>query len=232
MTRMKLLLFILLKALVAATSVSAQDNVELAEPEQQAMSDTVQHALEYNMSNQSSEWVNPDTANSGGVTPVRTFENAQGQPCREFVSTIIIGGQQQQGYGTACRQADGSWQIADDDSSIATVPPPAAATTIYVDRPPPRYYYYPPDFYYPYRIYLSFGSVYRGGYVYPGAYFLDGPVFRERHPLYVRERLFISPRDSARYGRFKRWWHHHPRGETKIHHEYGKRKKRHDWQRR
>lgn len=31
--------------------------------------------------------------------------------CREFTETINVGGQLQQGYGVACRQPDGSWQI-------------------------------------------------------------------------------------------------------------------------
>ena len=31
--------------------------------------------------------------------------------CREYTHTIYVGGRPQQGYGTACRQPDGSWQI-------------------------------------------------------------------------------------------------------------------------
>ena len=31
--------------------------------------------------------------------------------CREFTQTISIGGKIQQGYGTSCRQPDGSWKI-------------------------------------------------------------------------------------------------------------------------
>ena len=31
--------------------------------------------------------------------------------CREFQQTITIGGQPQRAYGTACRQADGTWRI-------------------------------------------------------------------------------------------------------------------------
>ncbi|SVA64445.1 uncharacterized protein METZ01_LOCUS117299, partial [marine metagenome] len=34
-----------------------------------------------------------------------------GSPCREFTTTVLIGGEEQQGYGTACRQSDGSWKI-------------------------------------------------------------------------------------------------------------------------
>lgn len=31
--------------------------------------------------------------------------------CREYSHTIYVGGRPQEGYGTACRQPDGSWQI-------------------------------------------------------------------------------------------------------------------------
>ena len=198
-------LMLLLAGTLAGSSIAlAEDNVGLAPPEQQAMTDTVQHALEDNQTNQSSDWVNPDTGNSGGVTPTRTFTNDQGEPCREFISTIIIGGQQQQGYGTACRQPDGSWQIVSDDSSADQAPPPAE-TTDYINRPPPAYYGYPSDFYYPYHIYLSFGLVYRGGYVYRGAHYMDGRALRQRYPFHIRNRVFISPRDHVRYPRYRGW---------------------------
>ena len=54
---------------------------------------------------------NPDTHNSGTFTPKSTVMQANGQPCREFTQTVSIGGQMQEAYGTACRQADGSWKI-------------------------------------------------------------------------------------------------------------------------
>lgn len=31
--------------------------------------------------------------------------------CREYTTTVVIDGVEQQAYGTACRQDDGSWQI-------------------------------------------------------------------------------------------------------------------------
>ncbi|MEE8203551.1 MAG: hypothetical protein V3R74_07315, partial [Alphaproteobacteria bacterium] len=31
--------------------------------------------------------------------------------CREYQTTVNVGGQVEQAYGTACRQPDGSWQI-------------------------------------------------------------------------------------------------------------------------
>lgn len=221
---------VLAGTLVGAVSVFGQVAGELAAPEQQAMSDTVQHALEYNTSNQSSDWVNPDTGNSGGVMPVRTFSNAQGQPCREFVSTIVIGGQEQQGYGTACRQPDGTWQIVSGEPSAAQPPPPQAQTNIYVNNPPPSYYYYPPDFYSPYRIYLSFGTVYRGGYIFRGSYYLGGEAFRHRYPIRIRSRVFITPRDRTHYHRLNGWWQY--RGRERIPrgvHPPRERRERREW---
>jgi surface antigen len=70
-------------------------------------------SLEYDKTNQTSGWTNPDTGNSYQVTPTQTTfpQSAQGQPCREFTMTANIGGKPQETYGTACRQADGSWKI-------------------------------------------------------------------------------------------------------------------------
>jgi surface antigen len=79
--------------------------------DQLAMERNAQQALEHNKSYQASSWTNPDTGNSGNITPVRTFQTAQGQYCREYQQTVIVGGQEQQAYGSACRQPDGSWRI-------------------------------------------------------------------------------------------------------------------------
>jgi len=74
---------------------------------------TTQHALETAQTGTSQEWQNPDTGHSGSVTPTRTYEAESGQPCREFQQTIIVGGEEVQGYGTACRQPDGTWKIVE-----------------------------------------------------------------------------------------------------------------------
>src|SRR5579862_9658824 len=70
-----------------------------------------QQAFEQNQAGQPSVWNNPDTGNSGSVTPTKTYQLANGQYCRQYQQTIMIGGEQHQTYGTACRQADGTWQI-------------------------------------------------------------------------------------------------------------------------
>jgi surface antigen len=57
----------------------------------------------------SSTWRNPDTGNQYAVTPTRTYDTSGG-PCREYVINASVGGKPEQVYGTACRQADGSWR--------------------------------------------------------------------------------------------------------------------------
>ncbi len=73
--------------------------------------EAAQRAFESNTAGQASGWRNPDSGNSGSITPTRTYQIANGQYCREYRQTVVIGGEQNQAYGTACRQADGSWQI-------------------------------------------------------------------------------------------------------------------------
>jgi surface antigen len=75
-----------------------------------AMQQTTQTTLETAPTGQAAQWRNPDTGNYGTVTPLRTTE-ANGNVCREYQQTITVGGQTQEGYGTACRQPDGSWRI-------------------------------------------------------------------------------------------------------------------------
>ena len=77
-----------------------------------AMSRTTQKALEKTKSGQTSSWKNPDSGNSGTVTPRKTYQRASGQHCREYQQTITVGGKTEQAYGTACRQPDGTWKIA------------------------------------------------------------------------------------------------------------------------
>ncbi len=73
---------------------------------------TAQDALEYNKVKQASTWRNPDSGNSGTVTPTSTYRSSEGTDCREFETAIFVDGKQEKGTGTACRQSDGTWKIA------------------------------------------------------------------------------------------------------------------------
>jgi len=79
--------------------------------DQLMMERNAQYALESTRTNVATTWRNPDTGNYGSITPVETYRTSQGQYCREYTQTVIVGGQTQQAYGTACRQPDGSWLI-------------------------------------------------------------------------------------------------------------------------
>lgn len=72
---------------------------------------TNQRALETAQPGQTLPWSNPQSGNSGAITPSNYYQTSSGQYCREFTQTITVGGRQERGHGTACRQADGSWEI-------------------------------------------------------------------------------------------------------------------------
>lgn len=67
-------------------------------------------ALETVRTDVPTQWVNPDSGYEYTLTPTRTYDEGTG-PCREYVLDAKIGGETEQVYGTACRQADGSWKI-------------------------------------------------------------------------------------------------------------------------
>lgn len=55
-------------------------------------------------------WQNPDSGNAYAVVPTRTWTSSTG-PCREYTINAKVAGQEDSVYGTACRQADGSWKV-------------------------------------------------------------------------------------------------------------------------
>lgn len=76
-----------------------------------AMQRTTQTTLETAPTGKASSWRNPDSGHSGTITPVKTYQTAQGRYCREYQQTINVGGKTERAYGKACRQPDGSWRI-------------------------------------------------------------------------------------------------------------------------
>jgi surface antigen len=79
--------------------------------DQRMMQESAQVALERNRTDQPSEWRNPDSGHYGSITPKRTYQTAEGRYCREYQQAVVIGGREEQAYGRACRQPDGSWKI-------------------------------------------------------------------------------------------------------------------------
>lgn len=86
----------------------------LDDADRAAMQRAQYNAFERNPSGTPSYWSNPDSGHSGYVTPRPAVQSAEGQYCREFTQEITVGGEKKKGYGTACRQPDGTWKIVNE----------------------------------------------------------------------------------------------------------------------
>jgi surface antigen len=75
----------------------------------QANETCASQALEYGRSNTQIVWDDPD-GDTYLVRPVKTYKS-RGRYCREYQTRVYINGRMQEGYGTACRQPDGSWKM-------------------------------------------------------------------------------------------------------------------------
>jgi surface antigen len=98
---------VLLGGLLGSSVGSSLDRADMTYAQR-----TTQRGLEEVPTGHSTTWRNPDTGHAGTITPTKTYQTAQGQYCREFQQTISVGGRTEEGFGTACRQPDGSWKIA------------------------------------------------------------------------------------------------------------------------
>lgn len=70
------------------------------------------YVLETGRTGYRSEWRNPDSGRDYAIVPTRTYQDFDGQYCREYTTWGRIGGREQQLYGQACRMPDGSWRIS------------------------------------------------------------------------------------------------------------------------
>ncbi|EKD72583.1 MAG: hypothetical protein ACD_45C00633G0010 [uncultured bacterium] len=68
-------------------------------------------ALDNNSVGQPAYWRNQKTGASYTVVPTQNVTVDGNQYCREYRSTANVAGKKQQVYGTACRQADGTWKM-------------------------------------------------------------------------------------------------------------------------
>ena len=104
---------------LAATAIGAlagawignEVGTSLDNADKAAMKQSSQYALEATKTGHTSNWSNPDSGNTGTVTPTKTYQTAQGEYCREYQQTVTVAGKTQEAYGTACRQPDGSWKV-------------------------------------------------------------------------------------------------------------------------
>lgn len=95
----------LLGALVGSEIGSSLDKADLA------YANNAQTAAYRAPVGETVSWNNPDSGNYGTITPTREGKSTSGRYCREFSQSIYVDGRQQTGYGTACQNPDGTWQI-------------------------------------------------------------------------------------------------------------------------
>jgi len=96
---------------LAGAYLGNQMGKSLDKADQAAMAQASQRATAAPIGQQVS-WRNPESGNSGVITPVRegTMQST-GEYCREFQQDVTVGGKTEQAFGTACRQPDGSWRV-------------------------------------------------------------------------------------------------------------------------
>jgi surface antigen len=96
---------------LAGALIGQEIGRQLDRADRLAMENTAHQALEYNRTEQTATWRNPDSGHSGTITPMKTYREPTGRYCREYTQTVMIGGEEQKAYGTACRKPDGKWEI-------------------------------------------------------------------------------------------------------------------------
>ena len=95
----------------AILSVGSPDTVCWRIADRARADRTARNALEYSRTGETVRWRNPDSGHSGTFTPTRTYRTASGRNCREYQTSVTVGGRNTDAYGTACRQGDGTWKI-------------------------------------------------------------------------------------------------------------------------
>lgn len=92
---------------------------QLDQRDRDEMAKTTQKTLETAPSNTPVAWNNPDSKVTGTVIAQPAVQQSNGQYCREFTQTVVIGGQNEQAHGNACRQPDGTWAITQETQLAA-----------------------------------------------------------------------------------------------------------------
>lgn len=78
----------------------------------------MQSAIIHTPVNQEASWTSDKAGPNGRpvtytVRPIRNYRTAQHHRyCREYQTTVTVGGEVKKAFGTSCRMPDGSWKIA------------------------------------------------------------------------------------------------------------------------
>lgn len=74
-------------------------------------------ALESSCDGHAATWRNADTGQRYSVRPMRTYQGHSGR-CRDFRTVTENQGREQVIHGTACRQPEGTWKVAEMRSNL------------------------------------------------------------------------------------------------------------------
>lgn len=92
--------------------LASSDLARMLDPaDRQRIKDVTQQTLETSVSGQVMGWHNPFSRNGGTIVAARAFPNAAGEWCRGIEQSITVVRETRHGKGTACRRADGRWEI-------------------------------------------------------------------------------------------------------------------------
>jgi surface antigen len=95
-----------------AFAIAASDLARRLDPaDRRRVQETTQRTLETVASGQIVAWRNPYSRSTGTVVAQRAFRNPSGQWCRGFEQSITVDRETLRAGGTACRRADGWWDI-------------------------------------------------------------------------------------------------------------------------
>ena len=100
--------------LILASLLASEAGQAITAADQLALERTTQTTLETVPIGTESTWRNPQTGSNGIIAPRRTFQKASGTYCREFTQTLVTGNVTEEALGTACRESDGTWKLADN----------------------------------------------------------------------------------------------------------------------
>lgn len=111
--------FVLMTVVLFVTTTAwASSGYQLTRADLQTMAKSFSVALNKSPDRHAVEWVNPGSGLQGSTVPLKSFRTSYGQVCREYLTTVQYPGALQQQFGTACRQADGSWKTAGEQPVI------------------------------------------------------------------------------------------------------------------
>ncbi|HYM33186.1 MAG TPA: RT0821/Lpp0805 family surface protein [Candidatus Cybelea sp.] len=121
----KLLMGAVFAALPLALSSCAGDTVTVGQlldaGDLGLINQTSQEVLEKGKVGESANWENGANGHRGTVTPVKTYTQNDGTPCRSLQQTATVGGRTVVAYDTACRGADGVWSSINNVSLAQSI---------------------------------------------------------------------------------------------------------------